>query len=100
MDSLAPVGAPPAPIAPIEPAGVPAGGAGRAFASMLKDAIAEVVKTHQTAEAAATSFATGQSTDVASTMIAVERAAITLQLMLQVRSHLLEAYQEIQRLQV
>jgi flagellar hook-basal body complex protein FliE len=100
MDPLAPVGAPPAPIAPIAPAGGPAGGAGRAFASVLKDALAEVVKTHQTAEAAASRFASGQSTDLVSTMIAVERAAITLQLVLQVRGRLLEAYQEIQRLQV
>jgi flagellar hook-basal body complex protein FliE len=100
MDALTPVGAPPAPIAPIGPAGVPTGGARRPFASILKDALAEVVKTQQTAEAAATSFALGQTTDVAATMIAVERAAITLQLMLQVRNHLLEAYQEIQRLQV
>jgi len=98
MEPLAPLGTLPAPIAPIAPAGQAPAGEG--FAATLKDALAEVIKTQAAADAATKSFVSGQSTDVAATMIAVERASITLQLMLQIRNHLLEAYQEIQRLQV
>jgi len=37
---------------------------------------------------------------VTATMVAVERASISFALMLQVRNRLLDAYQEIQRMQV
>jgi flagellar hook-basal body complex protein FliE len=97
MEPIAPITFTPRPIAPVE-TGPTSTGPG--FVSMLKDAVAEVVKTQQAAQAATESFAAGRTSDVAATMIAVERAAITLQLMLQVRNHLLEAYQEIQKLQV
>src|SRR5215470_4167283 len=100
MEPIAPITFTPRPIAPVETD--PAGSADKnsGFATMLKDAVTEVMKTQQAAQAATENFAAGRTTDVASTMIAVERAAITLQLMLQVRNQLLEAYQEIQRLQV
>jgi len=100
MEPIAPITGVSRPIAPVELGPVATTGAGKGFAALLKDAVGEIARTQQAAEAAAESFAAGRTTDVASTMIAVERAAITLQLMLQVRNHLLEAYQEIQRLQV
>ena len=100
MEPVTAITSVPRPIAPVETGPAGATSAGKGFAALLKDAVGEIAKTQQAAEAAAESFATGRTTDVASTMIAVERAAITLQLMLQVRNHLLEAYQEIQRLQV
>jgi flagellar hook-basal body complex protein FliE len=74
--------------------------AGSGFAETLKDAIADVDRAQKRAEVASQDFAAGRTTDVAATMIAVERASITFQLMLQVRNRLLEAYQEIQRIQV
>lgn len=98
MDPLASIAAP-RPIAPIAVPGAPAAGSGPGFAAMLKDALGQVQKTQEAAAAATTDFVTGQSTDVAGTMIAVERANITLQLMLQIRTELLQAYQEIQRMQ-
>ena len=100
MDPLAPLSVTPRPIAPIAPPGPAPSSAGSGFVSLLKDAVAELARTQKEAEAATTAFATGRTTDVASTMIAVERASITFQLMLQVRNRLLEAYQEIQQLQV
>lgn len=100
-DLIAPIST--APIRPIAPAGTPAGAApaaGGGFADTLKDVVAQVQQTQREADTATQDFATGKTTDVAGTMIAVERASITLSLMLQVRNRLLEAYQEIQRIQV
>jgi flagellar hook-basal body complex protein FliE len=86
-------------IRPIPPVGqAPAGGPG--FAEALRTAVAEVEASQRAADSAARDFATGRTTDVAATMIAVERAAVTFQLVLQVRNRLLEAYQDIQRIQV
>jgi flagellar hook-basal body complex protein FliE len=86
-------------IRPIEPPDVqPA--AGGDFAQTLRDTLAGVVKGQQAAESAAEAFATGRTGDIASTMLTVEQASLTLQFLLQVRTRLIEAYQEIQRLQV
>jgi flagellar hook-basal body complex protein FliE len=97
VDPIAPIAEVVRPIAPI---GTGPSGAPGDFAATLKGAIAEVQRTQATAETAARDFALGKSTDVATTMIAVERASVTFQLMLQIRNRLLEAYQEIQRIQV
>jgi flagellar hook-basal body complex protein FliE len=86
-------------VRPIAPAGTSGQAPGAGFAQTLKDAIADVNRTQQTAEGAARDFAAGRTTDVAATMISVERANVTFQLMLQIRNRLLEAYQEIQRIQ-
>ena len=85
-------------IRPIEPVTVDRAAPG-SFAETLKGMLGEVGRTQGEAEAASQDFVAGRTTDVASTMIAVERAAITLQLMLQIRARALEAYQEIQRIQ-
>jgi flagellar hook-basal body complex protein FliE len=100
MDPLSSIAAP-RPITPIAPIAVPGAPVDPAagFATILKEALGHVQKTQDEAAAATTDFATGKTTDVAGTMIAVERANITLQLMLQIRTELLQAYQEIQRMQ-
>lgn len=73
---------------------------GAGFGHGLSAALAEVQQAQQAAADAARAYATGRSTDVTSTLIAVERASVTFQLMVQLRNRLLEAYQELQRLQV
>jgi flagellar hook-basal body complex protein FliE len=96
-DAIAAIGA--AAIRPIAPVGT-GKASGPGFAETLKQVVADVNRAQQTAETSAREFATGRTTDVAATMIAVERANVTFQLMLQIRNRLLEAYQEIQRVQV
>lgn len=100
-DFIAPVSS--AAIRPIDQAGLARPSAPTAapqsFADMLRSLVGEVQETQRTAATAAQDFATGKTTDVAATMIATEQAAITFSLMLQVRNRLLEAYQEIQRIQ-
>lgn len=96
-----PVAAVSANIRPITPIAAPAAGPeGPRFVDTLKGLIGEVEGAQRAAEEAAQAYATGKTTDVTATMISMERASITLALMLQVRNRLLEAYQEIQRVQV
>ena len=97
-DAIAPIGA--AVIRPIAPVGGPGRSSGPGFADTLKQAVADLNRAQQVAETSAREFAMGRTTDVAATMIAVEKANVTFQLMLQIRNRLLEAYQEIQRIQV
>src|ERR671936_2428984 len=73
---------------------------GPAFVDTLKNLLGEVNEAQKSAEEAARAYATGKTTDVTSTMISMERASITLALMLQIRNRLLDAYQDIQRIQV
>lgn len=97
-DPIAAISAGIRPVAPVAPAGATPDGP--QFVDTLKGLLGEVEQAQRTAEQAAQAYATGRSTDVTQTMVTMERASITLALMLQVRNRLLEAYQEIQRLQV
>jgi flagellar hook-basal body complex protein FliE len=96
-----PIAAIAASVRPVAPVPLPAASPqGAQVLDTLKGLIGEVEGAQKSAEEAARSYATGQATDVTATMISMERASITLALMLQVRNRLLEAYQEIQRIQV
>jgi flagellar hook-basal body complex protein FliE len=77
-----------------------AGPEGDDFASTLMDVLKEVNSAQQNAAAKQTELMTGQNVDIADVKIAMERASIALNLTLQVRNKLLEAYQEISRMQV
>ncbi len=68
------------------------------FGEALRGALQQVNRLQQTADQASQEFAVGQSRDVAGTLIAVEKANLALQLTLQIRNRLLDAYQEIMRM--
>jgi flagellar hook-basal body complex protein FliE len=70
------------------------------FGRMLMDVLKEVNQGQQEARAKGEAFMTGQPVDIDEMMIAMERASVAMQLTLQVRNKLLEAYQEIARMQV
>lgn len=70
------------------------------FGEVLKKAIDRVAEVQQQADAAVESFAAGEPVDIATLMVAVERANLTMQLAIQVRNKVLEAYQEIIRMPV
>ena len=99
----------PAPISGISPVGLgglagpaaptPAGGGG-GFGSALTQSIDKLNAVQQNADASAQALATGKATDVASVAMDVERASLSLQLASQVRTKLVDAYQEIFRMQV
>ncbi|MBM4267811.1 MAG: flagellar hook-basal body complex protein FliE [Deltaproteobacteria bacterium] len=80
----------------------PAGGTegAKPFASVLKDSISEVNRLQAKADASITALATGEATNVHETMIAMEQASVSFKLMMQVRNKIVEAYQEVMRIQV
>lgn len=70
------------------------------FAQVLKGAMAQVEEAQTDAANATRRLATGEIKDVAEVMIASEKANLALQMTIQVRNKVLEAYQEMMRLPV
>jgi flagellar hook-basal body complex protein FliE len=86
----------PMPSVPIPTAGRAAGG----FGETLERALAGVNSLQLDAEAGAAALASGQPVDTAKTLVTIEKASIAFQFAMQVRNKLLEAYQEVMRMQV
>jgi flagellar hook-basal body complex protein FliE len=84
------------------PAAAPASGAkgSESFSSVLKSSLAEVNQLQQKADQAITALATGDKASLHDTMIAMEQADVSFRLMMQVRNKIVDAYQEIMRMQV
>jgi flagellar hook-basal body complex protein FliE len=70
------------------------------FGDLLRQAVGQVNQLQKTADTATQEFSVGRTQDVASTLIAIEKANIGFQLTMQIRNKLLEAYQEIMRMPV
>jgi len=70
------------------------------FGQFLSEALANVEAAQQEAATAAQRLATGEIQDVAEVTIASEKATLALQLTVQVRNKVLEAYQEMMRMPV
>lgn len=70
------------------------------FGGLLKEAMVQMSQAQREADALVEQVAKGRSGDLAGTMIALEKAHISFQLMIQVRNKMVEAYQEIMRMQV
>lgn len=77
----------------------PAGQAEGGFMSTLKDAIGQVEGLQSQADQQVASLLGGNGQDVHGAMIAVERADLSFQLMMQVRNKIVNAYQDIARMQ-
>jgi flagellar hook-basal body complex protein FliE len=78
----------------------PTEGAGGGFANVLKDSISEVNRLQQKADASISALATTGEASLHDTMIAMEEASVSFKLMMQVRNKIVEAYQEVMRIQV
>lgn len=70
------------------------------FGQMLKNTLSDVNKLQNNADDAVQKLATGQDKDIHNTMIAMEKAGVAFQMTMQVRNKMLEAYQEVMRMQV
>ena len=70
------------------------------FNSYLKDALGEVNHLQQKADQAIQQLVGEGKGDLQETMIAMEKADVSFRLMMQIRNKVLEAYQEIMRMQV
>jgi flagellar hook-basal body complex protein FliE len=70
------------------------------FSDLLKSSIGEVNKLQKDAELASNELVAGNNKDIHQTMIALEKADVSFQLMMKVRNKIIEAYDEIKRMQV
>lgn len=73
---------------------------GQSFGQLLEDSLTQVNSLQQQADVAITDLASGGPTTLHDTMIALEKADLSFRLMMQVRNKIVEAYQEIVRMQV
>lgn len=71
---------------------------GDSFASFLNDALNQVNQDQLTSEAFNKALATGEVQDIHQVMIASQQSLLSLQLTVQVRNKVVEAYQEIMRM--
>ncbi len=72
----------------------------KSFADTLKDVVQSVNAAQHHADYKMQELATGKSKDFAGVMITAEKADISLKLMTSVRNKIIEAYQEIMKMQV
>ncbi len=71
----------------------------QSFGDLLKNYLKSVDQEQKVAEKTVDKFMAGEA-DVHQVMIALEKADLSFQLMMQIRNKLVEAYQEIMRMQV
>jgi flagellar hook-basal body complex protein FliE len=74
--------------------------ADKSFAQTLTEAIGQVNELQKDSDVKAEALATGKTDDIAGVMLAAEKADIALRTMVQVRNKIIDAYQEIMRMQV
>lgn len=72
----------------------------KSFGQYLNEALGEVNKLQNDAANANVQLATGKIEDVSQVVIAAEKATIAFQLTMQVRNKVIDAYQEVMRMQV
>ena len=72
----------------------------KSFGEFLSDSLKEVNTLKKQSEVANMKLAAGQVEDISEVVIAGEKASIAVQLTMQVRNKIVEAYQEIMRMQV
>jgi flagellar hook-basal body complex protein FliE len=81
----------------VHPAGAaPAGG----FMNQLQSAISKANDIQIQADQATEALMTGQTQNIHQTMVALQEADVSFQLMMQIRNKILTAYEEIQRMQI
>jgi flagellar hook-basal body complex protein FliE len=87
------------PAAPsLDSAKAPTGAGG--FLDSLKAAVGKVNDVELQAGQSVDALMTGQSQDIHRTMVALQQADVSFQLMMQIRNKLVTAYEEIQRMQI
>lgn len=70
------------------------------FADMLKDAVGKVNTMQKTADTKMEQLATGQTDNIQDVMVSTEKADIAMRLMVNIRNKVIDAYQEIMKMQV
>jgi flagellar hook-basal body complex protein FliE len=89
--------------APTAPATSPASGTGQkgsGFGHLLADALDKLNADQVQAGKSSEAIATGKSNDISKVAMDIEQATLSLQLAVQVRNKIVDAYQELFRMQV
>jgi flagellar hook-basal body complex protein FliE len=106
VSALPPIGASPVPppqaLFPTDevasqPAGASAAGM---FGNLVSQGLAQVNEQLQTSQTGLQKLATGDLRNVHQVMIQLEESRLSFQLMLQIRGRLLEAYQDVMKMQI
>ncbi|HSP68750.1 MAG TPA: flagellar hook-basal body complex protein FliE [Bryobacteraceae bacterium] len=100
-------------ISPIQPASIqpitspieiggpaPSSAGGGEFHSVLESAIGQVENARSNANQSVQNFLSGEGDDLHSTVLAVQRADLEFDMLMQVRNKVISAYQEIMRMQM
>lgn len=74
--------------------------AGGDFSKFLSDALGQVNALQTNADAASMQLATGQVQDMSAMMVAVEKASLSMSLTVSVRDKVLDAYNQVMRMQM
>lgn len=72
--------------------------AGDGFTATLKETLDQITQLQAQADQKVSGLATGNAENIPSTMIAVERANVAFQLMVEVRNKIVQAYQEVSQM--
>ena len=80
-------------------ASAPDAASGGSFKDLLKGLVEQVDSLQKDADASIQGFVTGETTDLHDVTIKMEEAGIAFRLMMEVRNKLLEAYQQILKMQ-
>lgn len=70
------------------------------FGQMLQNALSQLSQKENTANEMATRLAAGEDLELHQVMLTMQEADLTFQMAMQVRNKLVEAYQEVMRMQV
>jgi len=74
------------------------GASEQSFSEFVKQSLADVNRQMLTADQATGDLATGRNQDIHGTMIAMQKAEISFELVMQIRNKLMSAYDEIRRM--
>ena len=97
---MAPISPIPAIVDTIRPPALEPNAARPGFGDFLKASLATVESFNQAAEAAADRFLNGENEELHQVALAAQRAELSFELMLQVRNKVIQAYQEVMRIQL
>jgi len=76
-----------------------AAASGPSFSAVMSNAVDTVDQLHNSAAQQVTNLVQGGGADVSQVMVAVEKADVSFQLMMQVRNKIVSAYQDIEKMQ-
>ena len=82
------------------PTAVGKAGEATSFSELLRNSVEQVNQMQSEADTAIKEMVAGRSKNIHETMLAVERADVSLKMMMQVRNKIIDAYKEVMRMQV